>query len=217
MSLESKKIKSIYSGKVAERYDFSLPPFFAHWKKKAFNESSLKKGNHVLVFCCGTGLDFTHILQKIGSEGKIIGVDFSSEMLKAAKEKIEKEKWENIELIESDITKYEDKLGEKYDVGVCTLGLSIIPEYKLAYNNLLSNVKENGEIIIGDMQLASGWLACFNPLTIYLAKKFGGTHEGHQNSKEIYSMMKKGLTGVKKEEFFFKSYYYCIGQKIKEK
>ena len=105
-------------------------------------------------------------------------------MLKTAKERIRKEKWENIELIESDITKFEDKLDKKYDVGVCTLGLSIIPEYKLAFNNLLSNVKEQGEIIIGDMQLASGWLACFNPLTIFLAKKYGGTHEGHQIVKK---------------------------------
>ena len=213
MNLESKKIKNIYAGKVAERYDFSLPPFFTFWKKKAFNDSSLKKGDRVLVFCCGTGLDFPHILKKIGKDGKIVGVDFSSEMLKTAKEKIRKEKWENIELIESDITKFADRLDKKFDIGVCTLGLSIIPEYKLAYNNLLSNVKEYGEIIIGDMQLASGWLACFNPLTIFLAKKFGGTHEGHQNSKEIYIMMKKELTGVKKKEFFFKSYYYCIGKK----
>ena len=45
MSLESKKIKNIYAGKVANRYDFSLPPFFAFWKKKAFNDSSLKKGD----------------------------------------------------------------------------------------------------------------------------------------------------------------------------
>ena len=207
------KIEEIYAGKVAEKYDFSLPPFFTIWKKKAFHDSSLKSGDIVLVFCCGTGLDFPHILKKIGKDGKIIGVDFSSEMLKKTKEKIRKNNWENIELIEADITKFEDKLDIKADVGVCTLGMSIIPEYKSAYYNLLSNIKKHGEIIIGDMQLASGWLARLNPVTISLAKKYGGTYEGHQNSLNLYSLMKKELTDLIKKEFFFKSYYYCIGKK----
>ena len=213
MSFESKKIAKIYTGDLARKYDFSLPPFFEIWKKKAYNDSSLKRGDMVLVFCCGTGLDFPYILNKIDKDGKIIGVDFSNEMLKKAEEKVRRNKWENIELIEADVTKFENKLEKKADAGVCTLGMSIIPEYKSAYYNLLSNVKENGEIIIGDMQLASGWLARLNPVTVFLSKRYGGTFEGHQNSLELYDTMKNELKEVKKREFFFKSYYYCIGKK----
>ena len=213
MKLESKKIEEIYSSEVAKEYGSSMARF-EQYKEKAINESSLKNGDIVLVFCCGTGLDFSHILKKIGKEGKILGVDFSSEMLKKAKEIIRNEKWENIELIEADITKFKDKLEEKADVGVCTLGMSIIPDFKSAYHNLLSNVKEQGEIIIGDMQLASGRLAGLKTkLTISLAKKYGGTYEGHQNSLELYSMMKKELTDIIKREFLLKSYFYCIGEK----
>ena len=213
MSFESKKIMEIYKGNLAKKYDFSLPHYFATWKNKAINDSSLKKGDRVVVFCCGTGLDFFHLLKKIGKEGTIVGVDFSSEMLNKAKEKIRKNKWENIELIKADVTRFEDKLDTKADVGVCTLGMSIIPEYKLAFHNLLSNVKKQGEIIIGDMQLASGWHARLNPVTIFLSKGYGGTFEGHNNSLELSALMKKELTGVTKREFFFKSYYYCIGKK----
>jgi len=212
MIFDSKNIEEIYAGKTAKNYDFSMPSFFARWKKLGFNDSSLKYGDSVLVFCCGTGLDFPHILKKVGKNGEIVGVDFSSEMLKKAKEKIRKENWGNIELIQADITKFKDRLDKKYDVGVCTLGMSIIPDYKLAYRNLLYYVKKHGKIIIGDMQLASGWLARLNPLTIFIAKKYGGTYEGHQNSIELCSMMKKKLSEVRKREFFLKSYYYCIGK-----
>ena len=213
MTLKANTIKEIYEGKVAKNYDLSMNHFFAKMKKKAFNDSSLKNGDRVLVFCCGSGLDFPHILRKIGKDGEIIGVDFSSEMLKKAKNKIRKKNWKNVKLIEVDITKFDDKFDIKADVGVCTLGMSIIPEYKVAYRNLLSNVKKHGEIIIGDMQLASGLLARLNPFTIFLARRYGGTHEGHQNSLELYSMMKKELTEVKKREFFLKAYYYSIGKK----
>jgi len=49
MSLNSNNIKKIYTGKVVDKYDFSLPPFFVKWKRKAFDESSLKTGDRVLV------------------------------------------------------------------------------------------------------------------------------------------------------------------------
>lgn len=212
MTSGSKKIEKIYSGITAKHYDLPISHFFGKYKKLAFNESLLKTGDKVLVFCCGTGLDFPHILKKIGKEGKIVGVDFSPEMLEIAKKKMRKKKWENIELIEADVTKFMGKIDKKFDVGVCTLGISIIPEYKSAYYNLLSYITKQGEIIIGDLQLASGWLARLNPITVFLAKRYGGSYEGHQNSIELCTMMKKELTDVRKREFFLKSYFYCIGK-----
>jgi len=214
MTFEAKKIKEIYEGKVARKYDRSMSHFFTGFKKNAFDDSSLKTGDRVLVFCCGTGLDFPPILEKIGSEGQIIGVDFSAQMLQKAKDKVQKHKWNNVELNQADVTDFDTKLDLKADSGVCTLGLSIIPDFKKAYDNLLSNVKVGGEIIIGDMQVASGWRARLNPLTIFLAKKYGGALEGHQNSLELSSMMKKNLSEVKKREFFMGAYYYCIGKKM---
>jgi len=208
-----KKTEEIYNGKVARHYDFSMPPFFLSWKKKAIKDSSLKKGDKVAVFCCGTGLDFPYILERICNEGEITGFDFSAEMLRQAKKKIDKNNWKNIHLIHADVTKFDSKYLNAFDAGVCTLGLSIIPEFELAYLNLLSYVKNTGELIIGDMQLATGKLALFNPLTIFLARKFGGTHKGHQNSLKIQAMMQNDLSEIKKEVFFLGAYYYCIGNK----
>lgn len=213
MNLEAKKIEGIYAGPVAKKYDMSMGHFFARLKEKAFKESTLKTGDHVLVFCCGTGLDFLHILRRIGEEGKITGVDFSGKMLKRAAEKISRNNWSNIELVHADVTRFENKLDPKADAGVCTLGLSIIPEFRSAFYNLLSNIRVGGEIIIGDMQLASGWQAHLNPLTISMAKRYGGTLEGHQNSLELSSLMKETLDNVRKEEYFFRAYYFSIGKK----
>ena len=154
-----KKIEKIYSGNLVRKYESAMSHFFAGFKKKAFEASSLKKEDRVLVFCCGTGLDFPPILKRIGREGKIIGFDFSSEILILAEEKIRKNRWDNIELVQADVTTFRDRVKPKADAGICTLGLSIIPDFTTAYENLLSNVKIQGEIIIGDMQLAYGWKA----------------------------------------------------------
>ncbi len=213
MKTESNKIKEIYSGKVTKHYDLPISHMFRKYKEKVFDVSSLKRGDRVLVYCCGTGLDFPEIENKIGEEGHIVGVDFSPEMLEKAKQRIEKHGWNNVDLVDADVTKFDLGNEELFDIGVCTLGLSIIPEYKAAYYSLVSKVKEGGEIIIGDMQLASEGYARFNPFTIYLAKRFGGSYEGHQNSLIIIDIMKNELREVTKREFFLKSYYYCIGTK----
>ncbi len=213
MKTESIKIKEIYSGNVTKHYDLPISHMFRKYKEKVFDVSAIKRGDRVLVFCCGTGLDFPEIENKIGEEGHIVGVDFSNVMLKKAQQRIEKHRWNNVELIEADVTAFTLDNEELFDVGICTLGLSIIPEYKTAYYSLVSKVKEGGEIIIGDMQLASDRYALFNPFTISLAKRFGGSYEGHQNSLEICDIMKNELKEVTKREFFLKSYYYCIGKK----
>jgi len=212
MSNNTNRVKDIYEGKVARHYDMSMNHFFNKVKEKAFSHSSLKSGDTVLVFCCGTGLDFPHILRRIVQGGKIIGVDFSREMLDQAQRKISRNGWSNIELVHADVTTFHKMLTPKADAGVCTLGMSIIPDFKAAYHNLISNIKEEGEIIIGDMQLASGWEASLNPLTISLARRYGGTEEGHQNSLELNKLIKETLVDVRRQEFFFKSYYFCVGR-----
>ena len=62
------------------------------------------KGDRVVVFCCGTGLDFPPILERVGNRGQIIGIDFSAQMLRLAKEKVQKFKWNNVDLIQADVS-----------------------------------------------------------------------------------------------------------------
>jgi ubiquinone/menaquinone biosynthesis C-methylase UbiE len=52
------------------KYDFSLPPYFARWKRAAIEDSSLKKGDSMLVFCCGTGFDVPHAFTVSEKPGK---------------------------------------------------------------------------------------------------------------------------------------------------
>ena len=213
MPLNAESIKKMYTGMVTNHYDLPISHFFKQYKENALNESSLKQGDKVIVFCCGTGLDFSHIQKKIGETGKIVGVDFSADMLKAAQKRIKKKGWKNIGLLEADVTKTGDSRGNDFDGGVCTLGMSIIPEYIKAYENLLGAVKSGGEVIIGDAQYASGWKSFFNPIIILMGKRYGATKEGHKNSIELCRRMEEDLIDVKKKTYFLDTYFYSIGKK----
>lgn len=213
MPLNAESIKKMYTGMVTNHYDLPISHFFKQYKENALNESSLKQGDKVIVFCCGTGLDFSHIQKKIGETGKIVGLDFSADMLKIAQKRIKKKGWKNIELLEVDVTKTGDSIGNDFDGGVCTLGMSIIPEYIKAYENLLGAVKSGGEVIIGDAQYASGWKSFFNPIIILMGKRYGATKEGHKNSIELCRRMEEDLIDVKKKTYFLDTYFYSIGKK----
>jgi len=212
MALEPNIVQRLYSGSFASQYETTLPDAFSNFKRKAYQDSKLKKGDHVLVFCCGTGMDFPYILKKIGKEGKITGVDFSADMLKAARDKIDYYGWDNIELIEADVTTLNGQVPNNFDAGVCTLGLSIIKNWEEGYANLVSHVKPGGEIIIGDMQLATGRKAYFNRLTVFISRNFGGTTEGHGNSLNVQKRLEKDLSEMVKKDFFLGGYYYCVGR-----
>ena len=51
---------------------------------------------------CGTGISFERLHRDVGPQGRIIGVEFSPEMLELARRRVERNGWSNVTLIEGD-------------------------------------------------------------------------------------------------------------------
>jgi hypothetical protein len=75
----------IYDHVTPKIYNFGQIPGTS-LKKVAVKELDLKCCDHVVVFCCGTGLEFSFIQTSIGPEGEILGVDWSDGMLEGLAE-----------------------------------------------------------------------------------------------------------------------------------
>lgn len=74
---------SIYYNKMNNLISFGTHKII---KYLAIKELNIQPRTMVLDLCCGTG-DFTQIITKFFPRAKVIGLDFSKEMLKLAKEK----------------------------------------------------------------------------------------------------------------------------------
>ncbi|HZK24385.1 MAG TPA: demethylmenaquinone methyltransferase [Oscillospiraceae bacterium] len=88
---------------IADRYDLinSLISFRQHqrWRKQTMKQLTLRPGQRVLDLCCGT-CDWTVELAKaVGAEGKVVGLDFSQQMLVQGRAKIAQANLQNVELI----------------------------------------------------------------------------------------------------------------------
>ena len=65
------------------------------YRKRAVDALALKSGDTVVEVGCGTGLNFGLLRNKVGPEGRIIGIDLTFEMLSEAKKRLEVNGWEN--------------------------------------------------------------------------------------------------------------------------
>jgi|GEM_PF-853034 len=188
-------------------YDFDTQ---AH---HAVAAAGLSRGDRVLVFCCGTGREFPAILERIGGEGSIVGVDFSPAMLAMARQNVEQGRWPNVTLLEGDVTEFEPPCEAPFDAAVCTLGLSIIPEWEVAYGNLVASVKPGGQVVIGDLQLATGFRALLNPLVSSWTRPYGGSLRGHANARALFERLERELELIETRTYGHQTYRFSVARK----
>ena len=168
-------------------------------KKSAVNTMGLKRGDRVIVFCCGTGQEFPFIQERIGPEGKILGVDRLDGMLEQAHRRIADNGWANVKLVKADVTALPESVVEtaSYDAGICTLGLSIISEPEKAFQALKNAVRAGGRILIGDVCLVF-WLEVYPESAQYLDELPGGnTRRSLAHSRLFAEALPSDLLDVK--------------------
>ena len=111
-------------------------------------------------------------MERIGSDGRLIGVDIAPKMLEYAKQKAERFGWKNVELVESDITEYEfpEKVNRVFSVGV----FGYINEYDYLIKRIADNLCADGSLVIMDGKQPEGWTLCFK-FILWLSRPFGVT------------------------------------------
>lgn len=164
-------------------------------RKLTIEKLKLKEGDTVLDIACGTGLNFKILQKYIGQEGKIIGIDYSKEMLLAAQKRVKENNWKNVALIHEDATKI--SLPSKVDGMLSTLGISAIPQYKKALKKAIKILKNGRTISILDAKLPQGIWKIFNPLIALIYGKFA---EWNYN-KNIPKDLKKLIGKISLEEY----------------
>lgn len=74
---------------------------FQHFRRAIVEALPLRRGQRVLDVGCGTGLCFGLLLEKVGRRGAVIGVEESPQMVAVARERVSREGWCNVTIIQS--------------------------------------------------------------------------------------------------------------------
>jgi ubiquinone/menaquinone biosynthesis C-methylase UbiE len=146
-------------GRIASIYDWANLEglLYAEARARAIDLLDLRPGSRVLDVACGTGANFALIERRIGPAGELVGVDVTPQMLDRARARIAREGWPNVRLREGDVCELDTaSLGEPFDAAVCTLGLSVIPQWERAWEAMVSAVRPGGRLVIMDAAYPAG-------------------------------------------------------------
>jgi SAM-dependent methyltransferase len=114
--------------------------------------ANVKEGDTVLDLGSGAGFDCFLAVKKVGDSGKVIGVDFSEEMIQRAKQNAKKMNYKNVEFRLGDI---EDLPVENssVDVIISNCVINLAPDKAKVFSESYRALKDGGKMFVSDIVL----------------------------------------------------------------
>lgn len=127
-----------------------------HGRREAVRRLAPEPGSQVLEVGCGTGLNFALVQDWLDAErGRLVGLDFSADMLRQAERRVTARGWRNVELVQADATTME--LGRTFDRVLFAYSLTMIPDWPAALRRAREHLAPGGRLVVLDFGPFSGW------------------------------------------------------------
>jgi demethylmenaquinone methyltransferase/2-methoxy-6-polyprenyl-1,4-benzoquinol methylase len=212
MALNKQEIVEVYR-KRAKRYNFTAQLYyllgFREWayREKAVEALALKRGDAVVEIGCGTGLNFGLLENEIGREGKIVGVDLTDAMLGGAQERIHRNGWSNVELVQSDAATFQ--FPRRVDGIISTFALTHVAEYEKVIRAGSEALRPGGRFVILDFKLPTNWISRLAPLLVLTVRPFGVTIDLAE--RHPWEALKKYFADVTVHQLYGGLAYIAVG------
>ncbi|MGD2096991.1 MAG: class I SAM-dependent methyltransferase [Desulfobacterales bacterium] len=214
MALDEKSLAELYQ-KRSRYYDFTANFYYflgireLAYRKIAVDALKLERGDTVVEIGCGTGLNFKLLLERVGSEGKIIGVDLTAEMLSAAGKRIERHNWSNIELVQSDAAAYD--FSDRTDGIISTFAITLIPEYDKIIKKGAAALSPGKRLVVLDFKMPDSWPMWLIRFFVIITRPFGVTLD--LADRHPWESIDRCLDLVEFNSKYFGGIYIAAGQK----
>jgi len=182
----SEQVKEMF-GSIAGKYDLinTVLSFGIHhrWRKKAVKLSGAKLGDHVLDCATGTGDFAIAFKKKVGPQGRVIGTDFSPQMIAPAPAKAASKDLEiTFEVADAMNLPYESDL---FDVSSIAFGIRNVDDPSVCLKELARVTKPGGKVIVLEFGQPQGLMKTpFKIYSKYVMPFVGGLLSGNKKAYE---------------------------------
>lgn len=176
MALNKDALRELYRTRAAS-YDLSANLYYvigfreAKYRRMAAAALQLKPGDTAVEIGCGTGLNFSYVLQAIGPTGRLVGVDLTDAMLVKAESRRQRHEWANVQLVASDAAAF--VFPSKVNGIFSTFALTLVPEYERIIERASQALVAGGRLVVLDLKRPERWPLWIVKLGVAITKPFG--------------------------------------------
>lgn len=214
MALTTDQMKGLYRER-SGNYDLTANLYYligfreASYRKIAVSELHLRAGDTVVEIGCGTGLNFRHLLASIGKTGRLIGIDLTDAMLQKARERVTRNGWTNVELVESDAAAYSFPAGVSGIIS--TFALTLVPEYEAVIERAHDALSQQGRFVILDLKKPDNWPLLAVRLGVLITRPFGVSLDLME--RKPWEALRRHFSNVRVRELFGGFAYIAVSEK----
>jgi ubiquinone/menaquinone biosynthesis C-methylase UbiE len=178
---------------------------------RAVQALGLGPGDSAVDIACGTGLNFPLIEEAIGPDGRIVGVDLTDAMLAQAEDRIERNGWSNISLVQADAADFDFPTG--INAILSTYALSQMPECAEVIAHGAAALSGGGSWVVLDLKVPANtprWLAHVGTAVV---RPFASIDEWilRRPWEAIRAAMQEEMTVLSWTELFFGTAFLAAG------
>ena len=181
---------------IASKYDLmnTLLSFRRHkaWRNFAMKKMNVKQGDTALDVACGTA-DWTIALAKNSTNGKIVGIDFSENMLNVGKNKIRElslDKQVELAIGNAMNLPYEDNTFDHATIG---FALRNVPDIEKVLSEMMRVIKPGGKVVSLELSKPN-WLPFRKLYYFYFYRILPFLGKLFADSYEQYAWLPESLT-----------------------
>jgi demethylmenaquinone methyltransferase/2-methoxy-6-polyprenyl-1,4-benzoquinol methylase len=142
--------------RIADRYDLLNTVMTAGlnrlWNRRVVDAASLNPGGTALDLACGTGSLTRDLARKVGPDGHVLGIDFSREMLRAARSR----PTPGIAYRLGDATDLQGVPSDSFDAATIAYGARNIPDLDALFSEMARVLKPGGVAVCLEIARPTG-------------------------------------------------------------
>ncbi|MFZ0340823.1 MAG: methyltransferase domain-containing protein [Gaiellaceae bacterium] len=182
-------------------------------RRRAVESLDLRPGDLVVDLACGTGLNFSLLEERIGPQGRLVGVDLTDAMLAQARQRIEAEGWSNVSLVQADAAAFE--FPSEVDAILSTYALTQVPECREVIAHGAAALSAGGRWAVLDLKVPDNAPRRLAQLGIAAVRPFASIEEwtARRPWEAIRAAMETELTEATWTELFFGTAFLAAGSR----